>query len=433
MTLSISVQNISKAYKLYSSKWDRILERFMPGTKAFHIKKWVLKNISFNISAGESVGIVGVNGAGKSTLLKLLTGTTKPTVGSMQTHGRVAALLELGMGFHPDFSGRQNVYMSGLMMGLSREDISVLMPDIEKFADIGDYIDQPVRIYSSGMQMRLAFAVATCSRPDILIVDEALSVGDSRFQAKCYARIAEFKAQGTTLLLVSHSAGDIVRHCDRAIFLKNGEIAMDAPAREVTNRYLDELFGKKSDDRSEALDDDAISFSQEFANETNEDIFHTRPGYRPEEYRWGVGGAKIVDYGIKVNGRKFPSNIVGNENAEFYFKVIFENDYENVVPGILIKTLDGLFLYGTNSFLASHGRENIFVSKGDVKVFKFNFPVNLNEGQYLLSFGISSGNPELEMSPLDRRYDSIIIHVSKHMKFWGVIDLQSTFESYDKR
>lgn len=152
------------------------------------------------------------------------------------------------MGFHPDFTGRQNVYMSGLMMGLGREEIERLMPEIEAFADIGDYIEEPVRIYSSGMQMRLAFAVATASRPDILIVDEALSVGDSRFQAKCYARIADFKEQGTTLLLVSHSAGDIVKHCDRAIFLKNGDICMDGTARDVTNRYLDELFGKPDKD-----------------------------------------------------------------------------------------------------------------------------------------------------------------------------------------
>lgn len=432
MTLSISVQNISKAYKLYSSKWDKTLERLIPGNSVRHIKKWVLKNVSFDIAAGESVGIVGVNGAGKSTLLKLLTGTTKPTLGSIHTHGRVAALLELGMGFHPDFTGRQNVFMSGLMMGLSRDDIQALMPEIEKFADIGDYVDQPVRIYSSGMQMRLAFAVATCSRPDILIVDEALSVGDSRFQAKCYARIAEFKAQGTTLLLVSHSAGDIVRHCDRAIFLKNGEIALDASAREVTNRYLDELFGKDQDSKQQNADDSGL-LSTHFNNEADEDLFHTRMGYRPEEYRWGVGGAKILDYVIESKGESFPSTIHGNELTDFYFKVHFENDYENIVPGFLIKTLDGLFLYGTNSFLASKGKENISVLAGETKIFKFSLPVNLNEGQYLVSFGVSSGNPEMEMSPLDRRYDSVIIHVSKKMKFWGLIDLQSSFENYDKR
>ncbi|WP_413738025.1 ABC transporter ATP-binding protein [Sodalis sp. RH21] len=428
--ISVSVSNVGKAYKYYSSKWQRIAEKLMPGNQERHSKKWVLRNISFEIKAGESVGIVGVNGAGKSTLLKLLTGTTQPTEGTIQTQGRVAALLELGMGFHPDFTGRQNVYMSGLMMGYSREEITRLMPDIERFADIGDYIDQQVRIYSSGMQMRLAFAVATSSRPDILIVDEALSVGDSRFQAKCYARIAEFKQQGTTLLLVSHSAGDIVKHCDRAIFLKNGAIGMDGTSRDVTNRYLDELFGK-SDESVRSATERATLAGTAVSLENHDDIFHTRPGYRQEEYRWGQGGAKIIDYDIQVGGKSFPSSIESNSITDFYYKVVFEADYDNVVPGILIKTLDGLFLYGTNSFLTSRGQEHVSARRGDVKVFKFSFPVNLNQGDYLLSFGISAGAPPAEMTPLDRRYDSIILHVSKAMEFWGVIDLKSTFESYN--
>lgn len=428
--ISISVNNVGKAYKYYSSKWLRILEKIMQGAQERHSKKWVLRNISFEIAAGEAVGIVGVNGAGKSTLLKLLTGTTKSTEGSIQTHGRVAALLELGMGFHPDFTGRQNVYMSGLMMGYSRDEITRLMPDIERFADIGDYIDQQVRIYSSGMQMRLAFAVATSSRPDILIVDEALSVGDSRFQAKCYARIAEFKAQGTTLLLVSHSAGDIVKHCDRAIFLKNGAIGMDGSSRDVTNRYLDELFGKP--DEKEPLEPEMFGrTSLEFSLDSHDDVFHTRTGYRQEEYRWGQGGAKIIDYDIQVDGQSYPSSIESNKTTDFFCKVLFDADYDNVVPGILIKTLDGLFLYGTNSFLASTGQQHISVKSGEIKVFKFSFPLNLNQGDYLLSFGISAGNPQAEMTPLDRRYDSIILHVSKAMEFWGIVDLKSTFESYN--
>ncbi|MFP1809624.1 ABC transporter ATP-binding protein [Lonsdalea quercina] len=425
----ISVNQLGKCYKYYSSKWLRLLEKLFPDSSVKHTKKWVLKDINFTINKGESVGIVGVNGAGKSTLLKLLTGTTKPTEGEIKVHGRIAALLELGMGFHPDFTGRQNVYMAGLMMGLSREEITKLMPDIERFADIGDYIEQPVRIYSSGMQMRLAFAVATASRPDILIVDEALSVGDTRFQAKCYARIAEFKKQGTTLLLVSHSAGDIVKHCDRAIFLKNGSVEMDGTARDVTNRYLDELFGKSEKSLLAETQDKQTSAGSDLLLSNSEDVFCTHPGYRPEEYRWGQGGAKIIDYDILVDGTHYPSSIESNKFTEFYFKVIFENDFENVVPGILIKTLDGIFLYGTNSFLASEGRSNMSVRQGDMHIFKFSFPLNLNQGDYLLSFGISSGSAQSEMIPLDRRYDSIILHVHKGMEFWGVVDLKSKFES----
>ncbi|WP_334141204.1 ABC transporter ATP-binding protein [Atlantibacter hermannii] len=424
--MSIEVRDVGKAYKYYHSKWMRLYEKLSLRNKAYHTKKWVLRNISFNIKAGESVGIVGVNGAGKSTLLKLLTGTTKPTEGSISIYGRVAALLELGMGFHSDFTGRQNVYMSGLMMGLSREEITALMPDIEAFADIGDYIEQPIRVYSSGMQMRLAFAIATASRPDILIVDEALSVGDSRFQAKCYARINEYKKQGTTLLLVSHNAGDIVKHCDRAIFLKNGHIHFDGPSREVTNRYLDELFGKSSENREyEELPISDTEMGMELSN--SDDIYHSHPGYRPEEYRWGQGGARIVDYTIHSEGELYPSSIKSNQVADFYIKVKFDDHFDNVVPGMLIKTLEGIFLYGTNSFLASEGREFISAQKDEVKIFKFSIPMNLNSGNYLVSFGISSGNPQSEMIPLDRRYDSIILHINKNMEFWGIVDLKSTF------
>ena len=239
----VVVSNVGKAYKRYPSKWARLLE-WMTG-KPQHDKTWVLRDINFTINPGEAVGIVGVNGAGKSTLLKIITGTTQPTSGSVQIQGRVAALLELGMGFHPDFTGRQNVFMAGQLLGLRVDEITACMTAIEAFAEIGDYIDRPMRTYSSGMQIRLAFSVATAVRPDVLIVDEALSVGDAYFQAKCYQRIAQFKEQGTTLLLVSHSAGDVVKHCERAIMLKNGGIEQDGSSRAVTNLYLDELFGKR--------------------------------------------------------------------------------------------------------------------------------------------------------------------------------------------
>jgi len=425
---SIIVNNVGKCYKYYTSKWHRVWEKLYPGNTERHTKKWVLKDISFEIGVGESVGIVGVNGAGKSTLLKLLTGTTQPTYGTIQVSGRVAALLELGMGFHPEFTGRQNVYMSGLMMGYSRDQMDELMPGIEQFADIGEYIDRPVRVYSSGMQMRLAFAVATASRPGILIVDEALSVGDSRFQAKCYARISDFKKQGTTLLLVSHSVGDIVRHCDRAIFLKDGAINMDGSARDVTNRYLDELFGKPQFEAITKRARGTKAQSGTALSTMNEgDLYHTRRGYRPEEYRWGQGGATIIDYEIQVAGTRYPPTINSGELVEFYLKVRFEVDFDNVVPGILIKTLDGLFLYGSNSFLSSVGRENISAKRGDVRIFKFSMPLNLNSGDYLLSLGISAGNPQGDMTPLDRRYDSVILHVNKGMEFWGVVDLQAEF------
>lgn len=283
----ISVSNLGKAYKQYPSRWSRLAEWLTPGHRPRHSLKWVLQDINFTIKPGEAVAIMGINGAGKSTLLKMITGTTQPTVGGVHITGRVAALLELGMGFHPDFTGRQNAFMAGQLLGFSVDEIDQLMPEIEAFADIGEYIDRPVRVYSSGMQVRLAFSVATAVRPDVLIVDEALSVGDAYFQAKCYRRVAEYKAAGTTLLLVSHNPGDVVKHCERAILLKNGRISADGPSREVSNLYLDELFGKKAPTTT------SRSFSQTTTGLLPSgmvDEFHTRPGYNKDEHRWGQGG-----------------------------------------------------------------------------------------------------------------------------------------------
>ena len=242
---SIRVSNLGKAYKQYNNRWSRLAEWMVPGGAARHRLKWVLKDINFSIEPGEAVGIIGVNGAGKSTLLKLITGTVQPTSGNVAVAGRVAALLELGMGFHPDFTGRQNAILSGQLLGLSADEVNALLPSIEAFAEIGDYIDQPVRVYSSGMQMRLAFSVATCVRPDILIVDEALAVGDVFFQQKCFERIQGFTNDGTTLLFVSHSTGTVMSICDRCIFLRDGAVVCDGLPKQAIDLYqADFLVGQ---------------------------------------------------------------------------------------------------------------------------------------------------------------------------------------------
>lgn len=231
---SIVVKNLGKAYKQYPSRWGRLIEWLLPDkNKPLHTLKWVLQDVSFEIAPGESVGIVGVNGAGKSTLLKMITGTTQPTTGSVEVSGRVAALLELGMGFHPDFTGRQNVVMAGQLQGMSVEEIHALMPEIENFAGVGEYFDQPLRVYSSGMQVRVAFAVATAVRPDILIVDEALSVGDIAFQAKCMERMRHFIESGVTVILVSHAVNQVRQFCQKTLYLSGGHVKAFGSADEV--------------------------------------------------------------------------------------------------------------------------------------------------------------------------------------------------------
>jgi len=253
---TINVTGLGKAYKQYPSRVSRLAEWLIPFSKPRHKLKWVLEGLTFLVRPGEAVGIIGVNGAGKSTLLKMITGTTQPTVGSVQLSGRVAALLELGMGFHPDFTGRQNAIMAGQLLGLSVSEVNELMPEIEAFAEIGDYIDQPVRLYSSGMQMRLAFSVATARRPDVLIVDEALSVGDAYFQHKSFERIREFRKGGTTLLIVSHDKAAIQSVCDRAILLKGGRLAMEGKPEEVMDYYNAILAERENQTVSQSVAED---------------------------------------------------------------------------------------------------------------------------------------------------------------------------------
>ncbi|MES2636290.1 MAG: ABC transporter ATP-binding protein [Pseudomonadota bacterium] len=244
---TITVSNLGKAYKQFHTKWSRLLEWIVPFSKSRHELKWVLKEINFTINPGEAIGIIGINGAGKSTLLKIITGTSQPTTGSVAVTGRVAALLELGMGFHPDFTGRQNALMSCQLIGLSTDEANELIPSIQQFAGVGEYFDQPVRIYSSGMQARVAFAVATAARPDILIVDEALSVGDMAFQAKCMQRMDTLLESGVTILFVSHALNQVRQFCSKALYISEGRIKAFDSAAVVCDLYQNDLVGSKSD------------------------------------------------------------------------------------------------------------------------------------------------------------------------------------------
>jgi len=243
----LSIRNLGKAYRRYAHQRDRVLEKLMPWQGPRHERTWVLRNVDLEVGQGECVGIIGQNGAGKSTLLKLVTGTTTPTEGEVHMSGRVAAILELGMGFHSEFSGRQNVLIAGQLLGLTDAEIAAAVPDIERFAEIGAYFDQPIRVYSSGMQVRLAFAVATAVRPDLLIVDEALSVGDAYFQHKSFARIKSFREEGTTLLFVSHDPGAVKTLCDRAVLLDRGVVVRDGRPDDVLD-YYNAIIAKREAD-----------------------------------------------------------------------------------------------------------------------------------------------------------------------------------------
>lgn len=425
MSQLLSVQNIGKCFKVYASESRRIASWF--GLQMNPCEEhWTIRHASFDLQSGESLGIVGANGAGKSTLLKIIAGTLKQTEGNIKLNGSISAILELGMGFNPELTGRQNAIYNLGIMGRKNKEILEIIPEVEKFAEIGEYFDEPVRTYSSGMQVRVAYAVATAYRPDLLIIDEALAVGDIFFQAKCYDHINLLKKQGTTLILVTHSMDQIVKNCDRAIYIKNGMIELDGKPAEISNVYTADLVSKHMQ-KNIGLNNAEKQSETPNLSSASRDEFSTRPGYRKEEYKWGEGGARIIDFLINVNNQSYPPIILSNSLVEFSFKVIFDEDYDDVIPGIILKTLDGIILYGTNSFLIDSSNHPISSSKGSVRVFKFKIPLALNTGRYLVSFGISSG-PHSKMKYLNKRYDSVIINVDKSLSSLGILDLMSKFE-----
>jgi lipopolysaccharide transport system ATP-binding protein len=367
---TITVANLGKAYKQYPNRWSRLAEWVLPGAKPRHSLKWVMQDVSFSVQPGEAVGIIGINGAGKSTLLKMITGTTQPTTGGVHITGRVAALLELGMGFHADFTGRQNSFMAGQLLGYSVEEITRLMPDIEAFAEIGDYIDQPVRVYSSGMQMRLAFSVATAHRPDVLIVDEALSVGDAFFQHKSFDRIREFRKQGTTLLIVSHDKGAIQSICDRAILLNAGKLAMQGEPEAVMDYYNAML-----------------------ADHQNQTVKQEVTADGKVQTISGTGEATVTDIALlDMHGQRIEVVDVGQQVTLQVF-VRTNCDIGRLVLGYGIKDRLGQVVYGTNTDLKRQVLENI-PAESNIR-FEIVFPANLGPGNYSVQTALCSTDTHL--------------------------------------
>jgi lipopolysaccharide transport system ATP-binding protein len=367
---AITVSNLGKAYKQYPSRWARLAEWLDPRGKPHHRLHWVLKDINFAVQPGEAVGIIGINGAGKSTLLKLITGTTQPTTGSVQMTGRVAALLELGMGFHPDFTGRQNAFMAGQLLGISSNEMARLMPEIEAFAEIGEYIDQPVRVYSSGMQMRLAFSVATAIRPDILIVDEALSVGDSYFQHKSFDRIREFRKQGTTLLIVSHDKQAIQSICDRAILLNAGQLAMEGEPEAVMDYYNAML-----------------------ADHQNQTVKQVVTESGKTQTISGTGEASVSAIALIDNDGKPVEVVDVGQAVRLRVEVMVHAPLQRLILGYGIKDRLGQVIYGTNTELKQ--QPVLDVKKGERYLFEIAFPASLGPGTYSIQTALVGSDTHL--------------------------------------
>ncbi len=401
---TITVTNLGKAYKQYATRWSRLAEWVTPRHRCYHTLKWVLQGISFSVKPGEALGIIGINGAGKSTLLKMITGTTQPTTGDVRISGRVAALLELGMGFHPDFTGRQNAYMAGQLLGYKVEDITRLMPEIEAFAEIGEYIDQPVRVYSSGMQMRLAFSVATAQRPDVLIVDEALSVGDAYFQHKSFDRIRKFRTQGTTLLIVSHDKQAIQSICDRAIMLNAGKLALEGEPEAVMDYYNAML----ADNQNQTVTQDLLEGG----------------GFQTIS---GDGSAKIMDVALLDEfGHAIEVSGVG-KTVTLQVKVTANKSLPILILGYMIKDRLGLPMFGTNTFLKQ--KPILDVQSGDQYLFKFTFSMNLGPGNYSVAVALTSSDTHLSDNYewRDRALVFSVVNLN-HDDFAGCVWLEPSIE-----
>lgn len=396
--IAIKVENLSKCYQIYDQPRDRLKQFVVPRLQRmvgrqpeqYYREFWALKNISIDIKKGEAIGIVGRNGSGKSTLLQLICGTLSPTQGLVETHGRIAALLELGSGFNPEFTGRENVYLNGSILGIDKERLDERFADIVKFADIGDHLDQPVKTYSSGMFVRLAFAVQMHLEPEILIIDEALSVGDQFFQAKCYAVIRSMMDNGTTVLFVSHSAATVKALCPRAILLNHGELVVDGPASKVLDRYF-VLGSEEANAASSALSalnsDPAITTVASTVPTGARIVSNLQPPFdRRVSNRVGTGQARFVECRVVVNDEETIAVETGaTVRVQAVLDVFDDCTYEGEV-GLVVATTEGVELFAINSFF--QGVSVPAMKAGEKRVLEFEFVSPLSSGaRYRIDLG----------------------------------------------
>lgn len=429
---SIRIEGLSKRYEIYAQPIDRLKQMTLPrmqralrkSAHTYFKEFWALRDVSFDVHRGETVGIVGRNGSGKSTLLQMICGTLHPTLGRISVRGRIAALLELGTGFNPEFTGRENVYLNAAVIGLERDEIDARFGDIAAFANIGDFMDQPVKTYSSGMYVRLAFAVAINVDPEILVVDEALAVGDEAFQRKCFARLNQIRQNGATILFVSHSAGAVVELCDRAILLDGGELLAEGTPKFVISRYHKILY---------APDSKAVSIRERIRLEASSRIDstsapeplgspaapETRPGSAEEEYldenlvpqstvRYEQRGAAIEHPHIETSqGARVNVLRAGGEYI-YTYRVKFSTTAVGVRFGMLIKTVTGLELGGAAT--AADNKSDLIVIPGQEFVVRFRFRALLAPGVYFLNAGVVASNPDGDIY-LDRVADAMMLRI----------------------
>jgi len=445
MNNAIEVKNVTKIYRLYDKPIDRLREALSVTGKNLHRDFYALRDVSFDVKKGESLGIIGVNGSGKSTILKIITGVLTPTEGTVAADGKISALLELGAGFNMDYTGIENVYMNGTMMGFSRKEMDEKLPDILEFADIGDFVHQPVKSYSSGMFVRLAFALAINVDPEILIVDEALSVGDVFFQAKCYRRMDELRKKGTTILMVTHDMSSVLKYCDRALILHKGDMVAEGKPGEMVDLYKRILAGQfdRNSGQGRSLLDENSQQGRSLLDENSQQgrslldenggqgtslsteahkLMRDEMNVNPEVSEYGNGKARIYDFGIIDAQGKLSSLVLKGEEFTLREKIRFNDHIEAPIFTFTIRDKKGNDLTGTNTMF-----ENADVSScenGDEYEVNFTQRMDLQGGEYLISMSCTGFEQGIH-TVYHRMYDLINLTVISNKNTVGVYDTNS--------
>jgi ABC-type polysaccharide/polyol phosphate transport system ATPase subunit len=430
---SIRVENVTKTYRLYGKHADRVKETFHPLRKKYHRPFNALKNISLRVKRGETVGIIGRNGSGKSTLLQIACGILNPTSGSVHVDGKISAILELGAGFNPEFTGRQNVFLNGSILGFSREEMEERFDAIAGFADIGDFIEQPVKTYSSGMYVRLAFSVAINVDPDILVVDEALSVGDTLFQSKCFAKFEEFREKGITILFVTHGLDLITSYCSSAYLLEKGHVHTSGSPKDVVDEYKRLLVNcskqiQTTEIKSLQKEDSPVDGEYERTGSKDVHGFSRSEQWRglfeinPNENRYGNGKAEIVEGGIFALDGRAVQILMQREIYEFRVKVRFKDTIHNPILAFTVRDVRGVDITGTNTLYQKLKTDTVYKEQVLLAIFKHK--VLLNPGGYLLSIGCAAFEEE-QYVVYERRYDYLAFDVVSDRQGVGIFDPDS--------
>lgn len=423
--IAIKIENLGKEYKMFARKKDRLIETLLPMVNRHGVFK-AMDNFNLEVRKGEVLGVLGKNGAGKSTLLKMVTGVVTPTTGTIEIKGKISSLLELGTAFNMELTGIENIYQHGQVMGLTNEQIEDKKQEIIDFADIGDHLYQPVKTYSSGMFARLAFACAINVDPDILIVDEVLSVGDMAFQLKCFKKFEQFKENGKTILFVTHNISDVLRNCTRTIIIDKGRKIFDGSVKEGVERYKKIIVGlDEKESKEELLTDEELleKNPNNVIEKNNNENWKSNFNQNPNLVDYGNGAAEVIDYGIFGTKEEYLSAIENDKEVVLKSKIHFNKDVKDPIFTMTLKDFNGLEICGTNTLI-----EKVYTGEykaGDTVIAEFRQILNVAPGKYTLSFSCTHFNSKGELEVLNRKYDALLVEILSMKNTVGLMSLDS--------